>query len=221
MATYLTLYWREIYNNIKSLPKQSTILPTSLPVLAGLSVATWRLSSSSLPGPAKVIISIFVIWVPAMMFFDIILGHEGSVGESILHLLTVFALGGLCTAEWRLADRVSIPSRVKMAVGPLIFLLPVQLLPIAEHVWRRVNKGSRDPTVAPSPGQLLRDCLHLITTGTTTGFTVAIWELGASSLRVSVQVGIASVLSWLLAACMCALHVVPREMWTGLQPSWM
>jgi hypothetical protein len=209
-----------MYNTVKSLSNQAKMGLIAIPAVAGLSVATWRLSLSSLPSPAKGIIGTFVIWLPPMTFlgFSIFfLGRGESVRPAIVLSLVIFALGGLCTAEWRLADNVSIPARVKVAVGPLIFLLPLHLMGLAKDLELQIHKTKRSHDrigYTPDP-RWVRNCVHLITAGTTTGLTVAIWELRASALPVGVQLGISSVLSWLLAACMCALHVYPRETWTG------
>jgi hypothetical protein len=188
----------------------------AIPAVAGLSVATWALSLSSFPSPAKAIISVFVIWIPPLLYFRFFVGIEESVRQALLHSLVITILGGLCTAEWRLVGSASIPTRVKVAVGPLIFLVPLHLMGFAEDLHRQMHKAKRshDSTGGPSP-RWLRNCIHLITAGTTTGFAVATWELRASTLPVGVQVSISSVLAWLLAVCMCALHIYPRETWTG------
>lgn len=179
IATYLILYWGEIYNTMRSLPRQSKIRLASMLAVAGLSVATWRLSLSSLPSPAKGIIAVFVIWLPSIVFLIVARRRNVSVRKVVLQLLVIFTAGGLCTAEWRLADSVSIPTRVKAAVGPLIFLVPFHLVGVAGYLSRQMRKtrGSQDPTAGREWG-----CLRLIATGTTTGLTVVIWEFACECL---------------------------------------
>jgi len=111
-----------------------------------------------------------------------------------------------------------IPTAAKVAVGPLIILIPFHLSRIAEELWRHKKKTSREPT-AGLPGWL-RHTAHFVTTGASTGLILATWKLRASTLSpVGVQVAVSSVLSWPLAACMCAYLVYPYNTWRP-QLSW-
>ncbi|KAH6641206.1 hypothetical protein F5144DRAFT_590553 [Chaetomium tenue] len=123
-------------------------------------------------GVRSCIISVFVIWLPSAILLLFACWSYVSAREVVLQLLVVFTVGGLCTAEWRLADSVFIPTWAKAAVGPLIFLVPFHLVGVAKYLCYQIRKTKRshDPKVAD---RALKD--------------IGAWKIGDSGLDADVK----------------------------------